>query len=182
MAKLVSKTYGDALFETCMEMGSLDQMYEEVKAVLEILKTDDDLNKFMNHPKVIKEDKIKVIEESFTGRVSRELVGLMTLVVGKGRYPEMASIFEYFIDLVKEEKKIGMVHVTTAFELKDSQRADVEDKILATTKYESLEMDYVVDASLIGGMVIRIGDRVVDSSIKTQLYELSKELYKIQLA
>lgn len=182
MAKLVSKTYGDALFETCMEMGSLDQMYEEVKAVLEILKTDHDLNKFMNHPKVIKEDKIKVIEESFNGRVSRELVGLMTLVVGKGRYAEMDSIFEYFIDLVKEEKKIGMVHVTTAFELKDSQRADVEDKILATTKYESLEMDYVVDASLIGGMVIRIGDRVVDSSIKTQLYELSKELYKIQLA
>lgn len=182
MAKLVSKTYGDALFETCMEMGSLDQMYEEVKAVLEILKTDHDLNKFMNHPKVIKEDKIKVIEESFNGRVSRELVGLMTLVVGKGRYAEMDSIFEYFIDLVKEEKKIGMVHVTTAFELKDSQRADVEGKILATTKYESLEMDYVVDASLIGGMVIRIGDRVVDSSIKTQLYELSKELYKIQLA
>ena len=182
MAKLVSKTYGDALFETCMEMGSLDQMYEEVKAVLEILKTDDDLNKFMNHPKVIKEDKIKVIEESFTGRVSRELVGLMTLVVGKGRYPEMASIFEYFIDLVKDEKKIGMVHVTTAFELKDSQKAEVEKKILATTKYESLEMDYVVDESLIGGMVIRIGDRVVDSSIKTQLYELSKELYKIQLA
>lgn len=182
MAKLVSKTYGDALFETCMEMGSLDQMYEEVKAVLEILKTDHDLNKFMNHPKVIKEDKIKVIEDSFNGRVSRELVGLMTLVVGKGRYAEMASIFEYFIDLVKEEKKIGMVHVTTAFELKDSQKADVENKILATTKYESLEMDYVVDESLIGGMVIRIGDRVVDSSIKTQLYELSKELYKIQLA
>ena len=123
-----------------------------------------------------------MLEESFTGRVSRELVGLMTLVVGKGRYPEMASIFEYFIDLVKDEKKIGMVHVTTAFELKDSQKAEVEKKILATTKYESLEMDYVVDESLIGGMVIRIGDRVVDSSIKTQLYELSKELYKIQLA
>lgn len=182
MAKLVSKTYGDALFETCMEMGSLDQMYEEVKAVLEILKTDDDLNKFMNHPKVIKEDKIKVIEESFKGHVSKELVGLMTLVVGKGRYAEMASIFEYFIDLVKKEKKIGKVHVTTAFELKDAQKADVEKRILDTTVYKSLEMDYAVDESLIGGMVIRIGDRVVDSSIRTQLYELSKELYKIQLA
>lgn len=182
MAKLVSKTYGDALFETCMEMGSLDQVYEEVKAVLEILKTDDDLNKFMNHPKVVKEDKIKVIEDSFTGRVSKELVGLMALVASKGRYAEMASIFEYFIDLVKKEKKIGMVHVTTAFELKEAQKADVEKRILDTTVYRSLEMDYVVDESLIGGMVIRIGDRVVDSSIKTQLYELSKELYKIQLA
>jgi F-type H+-transporting ATPase subunit delta len=182
MAKLVSKTYGDALFETCVEMGSLDQMYEEVKAVLEVLKTDDDLNKFMNHPKVVKEDKIKVVEDSFTGRVSRELVGLMTIVISKGRFAEMTSIFEYFIGLVKEEKKIGMVHVATAIPLGEAQKAAVEKKILDTTEYESLEMDYTVDESLIGGMTVRIGDRVVDSSIKTKLYELSKELYKIQLA
>ena len=48
-------------------------------------------------------------------------------------------------------------------------------RLLQTTKYESFEMNYQVDASLIGGMVIRIGDRVVDTSIKTKLYELSKK-------
>ena len=50
-----------------------------------------------------------------------------------------------------------------------------------TTKYESFEMNYQVDAALIGGMVIRIGDRVVDSSIKTKLYEMSRELRNIQV-
>ena len=54
-------------------------------------------------------------------------------------------------------------------------------RLLQTTKYESFEMNYLVDASLIGGMVIRIGDRVVDTSIKTKLYELSKSLKKIQV-
>jgi F-type H+-transporting ATPase subunit delta len=55
-------------------------------------------------------------------------------------------------------------------------------RLLATTGYVDFEIDYIVDESLIGGMVIRIGDRVVDSSIKTKLDEFAKDLKKIQLA
>jgi F-type H+-transporting ATPase subunit delta len=58
----------------------------------------------------------------------------------------------------------------------------VLSRLLATTGYVDFEIDYIVDESLIGGMVIRIGDRVVDSSIKTKLDEFAKDLKKIQLA
>ena len=67
-------------------------------------------------------------------------------------------------------------------ELSDKQKADVEKRILDTTSFKKLEMNYSIDKSLIGGMVIRIGDRVVDTSIKTKLAELTKELNKLQLA
>ena len=93
----------------------------------------------------------------------------------------MLSVFDYFIDLVKEEKKIGRAFVATAVELSADQKAKVEQKLLDTTKYETFEMNYSVDTSLIGGMVIRIGDRVVDSSIKTKLFELTRELRKVQV-
>ena len=66
-------------------------------------------------------------------------------------------------------------------ELTDEQKAAVEKRLLETTKYVQFEMHYDVDAELIGGMVIRIKDRVVDSSIKTKLYDLTRELSKIQL-
>ena len=56
-----------------------------------------------------------------------------------------------------------------------------EQRLLDTTDYKKMEMHYNVDESLIGGMVVRIGDRVVDSSIKTKLNELQKELLKVQL-
>jgi F-type H+-transporting ATPase subunit delta len=72
--------------------------------------------------------------------------------------------------------------VSTAKELTKAQKEKVVSKLLATTQYTTLEVDYIVDSSLIGGMVIRIGDRVVDSSIKTKLDELAKDLKKIQLA
>ena len=94
---------------------------------------------------------------------------------------EMLSVFDYFINLVKEEKKIGRADVVTAVELNAEQKAKVEQKLLDTTKYETFEMNYSVDTSLIGGMVIRIGDRVVDSSIKTKLFELTRELRKVQI-
>ena len=91
------------------------------------------------------------------------------------------SIFRFFLDLVKEYKNIGVAYVTTAVELKDAQKEDLKKRLLETTKYETFEMHYQTDASLIGGMVIRIGDRVVDSSIKSKLEEMSRNLMKIQL-
>ena len=181
MAKLVSKAYGDALFAVALESSRMDEFFEAVKVVADILRTNDEFGKLMNHPKIMKEDKVKIVEDTFSGRIPKEIVGVMTILVTKGRAEEMLSVFDYFIDLVKEEKKIGIASVTTAVRLSDKQKAKVEQKLLDTTKYETFEMNYSVDASLIGGMVIRIGDRVVDSSIKTKLYELSRELRNVQV-
>lgn len=181
MAKLVSKTYGDALFAVALEESRMDEFFEAVKAILDILATNEDFGKLMNHPKIMKEDKVKIVEETFGGKIPKEIVGIMTLMITKGRAGEMVSVFEYFVDLVKEEKKIGKADVTTAVELSAEQKDKVEKKLLETTKYESFEMCYHVDESLIGGMVIRIGDRVVDSSIKTKLQDLSRQLRIIQV-
>lgn len=181
MAKLVSKTYGDALFAVALEENRMDEFFEAVKVVADVLRANDEFGKLMNHPKIIKEDKVKIVEETFSGRVPKEVVGIMTLLVTKGRAEEMISVFDYFIDLVKEEKKIGTAYVATAVPLSAKQKAKVEQKLLDTTKYESFEMNYSVDESLIGGMVIRIGDRVVDSSIKTKLAELTRELRNVQI-
>jgi F-type H+-transporting ATPase subunit delta len=179
MAKLVSNTYGDALFELALDTNKLDSMLEEVKAVSLALRENEDLTRLMNHPKVVKEEKMQLIEDIFKGRVSDELVGLMRMIVEKDHYNDMDGVFSYFIDQVKEYKNIGTAYVTSAVALSEVQKSAVEKRLLETTKYIKFEMHYDVDAALIGGMVIRIGDRVVDSSIKTKLYDLTRELSKV---
>lgn len=181
MAKLVSKTYGDALFSVAVEENRVDAFAEEAKGLATVFSENQELQKLMDNPKIIKEDKIKLIEETFTSYVSKEIIGLIALLISKGHSKDISSVFDYFIALVKEEKKIGTAFVTTAVELADAQKSAVEKRLLETTRYETFEMNYSVDESLIGGMVIRIGDRVVDSSIKTKLYELSKQLRSIQI-
>jgi F-type H+-transporting ATPase subunit delta len=66
--------------------------------------------------------------------------------------------------------------------LSEIQKKLVEEKLIETTSYKEMEMNFTIDESLIGGLVIRIGDKVVDSSVKSKLSELTKHLMNIQLA
>lgn len=182
MAKLVSKVYGDALFETAMDKNKVGTIYEEVCALVTVLNDNPELTTLLSTPQVVKEEKVAIMDQIFSGKVEKELMGFLAIIVEKDRQNEMIPIFEYFIQRVKEFKKIGSVSVTSAVELKKEQKARLEEKLLATTPYVELEMHYQVDADLIGGIVIRIGDHVVDSSIRTRLYELKRDLTKLQLA
>jgi F-type H+-transporting ATPase subunit delta len=181
MAKLVSKVYGDALFEAAMERDMLSPVYEEVQSLQTILMENADLVQFLNHPQIIKE-KLKVVENIFKGRVSDDLMGFLETVIEKGRQKELPKILDYFVNRVKEYKKIGIVTVTSAVELSVEQKAHTEAKLLETTAFVSLEVTYSVEPAILGGLVIRIGDRVVDNSIRTRLGEIRRDLMKLQLA
>ena len=182
MATLVSKVYGDALFEEAMEKNVRSQWYEEIGALRTIFLENPDLAQFLNHPQIIKEEKKKVVEAIFSGKLSDGLLGFLVTVIEKGRQNDMIPICDYFTDRVKAYKKIGVVKVTSALPLSEDQKKRVEERLLETTGFVSLETEYAVDESLLGGLVIRIGDRVVDSSIKTRLEEIRRDLMKLQLA
>ena len=181
MAKLVSKTYGDALFDLALEENKIDELFEEVLALKQILKENQDFTKLMNHPKVVKEEKEEVMEAVFKGRVSDEITGFLKIIISNNRFSDIFSVIDYFVARVKEYKKIGVAYISTPLELSDKQKSDVEKRLLETTVYEKMEMNYSIDEELIGGMVIRIGDKVVDSSIKTKLGKMERELMAIQL-
>lgn len=182
MAKLISKTYGGALYELAVEENKVDSFMKEIQTLQQILSENKELQSLMNHPKIIKEEKLQVIRNIFEGRMDEQLLGFLSLIITKDRYAEIDNILQYFIDEVKELKGIGVAYVTTVVELREEQKKKIAARLLETTKYEQMEMHYTVDKSLIGGMIIRIGDRIVDSSIKTKLDELQKQLMKIQLA
>lgn len=182
MAKLAAKTYGDSLFELALEEGKIDLFLQEAEFVQQILAENEDLVKLMTHPKISKEEKENVIENIFKSNISDEMTGFLVIVIKKGRFKEMKDIFSYFIAKVKEHKKIGVAFVTTAVELREEQKEALVKRLIETTEYETMEMNYATDSSLIGGMIVRIGDRVVDSSIKHKLNDLTRDLLKVQLA
>ena len=182
MAKIISKAYGEALFELALERNELDSMAEQVNVLANAFAENPELVKLISHPKISKEEKINVIETIFKGRMSDDIVGFLVIIVEKDRGSEIEDILKLFQAKVREYKKIGVARVCSAVELSAEQKQKVEQKLLQQTSYESFEVTYEVDASLIGGMVIRIGDRVVDSSVKTKLDSLTKNLRKVSLA
>lgn len=176
MAKQVDTTYGNALFELALEENKLDGLYEEAQALTGILKENEELIRLLDHPHIEKEEKKQLVERIFSGRISGDMTGLIIMVVEKGHGSRLVQILTHFIKRVKEQKNIGVTSVTSAVVLSDSQKAAIEKRLLETTSYDTMEITYSVDASLIGGLVIRIEDRVVDSSVKTKLEKLSKTL------
>ena len=181
MAKLVAKTYGEALFELAMEKQNPEEFLQEAQGILRVLDENPEFDKLMKHPKISKTEKEEVVETVFAQRVSREMTGFLKLIVNKERYGEVKNIIRYFAERLQEERGIGVAYVTTAVEMTETQKSAVMDKLLATTSYKVMEMNYTVDPDIIGGMIIRIKDRVVDSSVRTKLEEMKKQLLQIQL-
>lgn len=181
MAKLISKTYGDALFELAVEEEKVDVISEEILEIRKILEDNPEFGSLMNHPKITKEEKLQMAQQVFGDRISKELMGFLTIIISKDRYTDIDAILDFFIAEVKKYKGIGIAIVTTALPLKEQQCRSVEEKLLQTTGFREMEMHYETDPSLIGGMVIRIGDRVVDSSIRTKLTDLERTLLKVQV-
>ena len=168
MAKLVETTYGEALFELAVQESKVDELCEEAQAVIDIFKE--------------KKEKEQLIENIFKKFVSEDITGLLVIMVSKDRQTKIVSTLEYFIKRIYEYKKIGVAYVTTARPLTDNQKLSIVSRLLSTTDYVDFKMNYDIDESLIAGMVIRIGDRVVDSSIKHKIDELTRNLKNIQLA
>lgn len=182
MAKLVSGTYGEALFELASEKNTVSAMLEEVSGLQMVLKENKELSVLMNNPKVSKDEREGIIKEVFGGRLSDDLLYFLILLVQKGRYAHVEEILAYFTDRVKEAEGIGTAYITTAVELTPAKKDEIHKKLLATTSYREIEVIYQVDPEIIGGMTVRINDRVVDSSIKTKLEGMERSLHAIQLA
>jgi len=181
MAKLISKTYGDALFDVAVENKMVDSLVQEAAAVADLVNQYPDFQKLLNHPNVSKEEKLQVVKEVFSARVSGEMYGFLTVLVEKDRQGHVLEILDYFTARVKEYRRIGVVYITSALPLSGSQKEKIEKKVLATSDYIALEPHYTVDESLIGGLIIRIEDCVVDGSVRGKLERLTRELRDIQL-
>ena len=181
MAKLIEKVYGDALFDLAVEKNRAEEFLDEIKVIGQVLSDNPDFAELMQHPGISEEEKEKILKNVWEGRISKELLGLMLLLLQKKHYGKLNSVLDYFVMRVKEKDGIGIAYVTTPMPLTEDRKNAVEKRVVETTAYHSFEMHFSEDPSLIGGMVIRIGDHVLDNSVKTKLEHLSRQLYQIKL-
>ena len=109
MAKLISKTYGDALLEIAKEEKKVDLLLEEVTAVMAILKDNPEFSKLMNNPRISVDEKQTVMSNVFEGRISNELMGFFSMIVNKGRYAHIDEILPYLQATWKDESLLSSV-------------------------------------------------------------------------
>ena len=175
MAELIDKTYGEALFQLSLEEGKVEEYADEVRSIKEAIAENPEFMVLLDHPQITREEKVEVMRNCLDGRAS-DSDRLLCYVIQAGRQHFLMGMIDYFLDAVRKYQHIGIADVTSACALSDAQKAAVEKRLLETMGDVSIEINYQVDPEIIGGLVIRIGDKVADNSIRTQINTLTKAI------
>lgn len=170
------------MFSLALENDKLDTIWEEVCMTRQILSENPTFVKTICHPEITKQDQIKLLDDAFKGKISDEVMGFFHVLADKKRLKELDAVLEYFDRSAKEYKKIGVVYVTVPMELTKAQQDKIRERILEVSSYETLEMHVETDASLLGGMVIRIGDEILDNSIRSKMEHMARKINQIKLS
>lgn len=176
MISKAARRYTIALYGTAEEKGKLKEVTKDIYDALAIIKSSKELELFLQSPIVSKKKKEAVINEVFGPRMTELTLAFMHLLASRGREAIAGDIFEDFTNLVKEKEGIVDVHVKTAVNLSDEEKANMKQKIDSYTKLRS-DMHFEIDKDIIGGFVAKINDTVLDASIKRQLERLRENFH-----
>lgn len=176
----VAVRYAKSLIELANEKGHLDTVYADMRKVLAGCRQIKDLQLLLKSPLVKTDKKIHVFKEIFKGQVCQVTEEFIILLTKNRRESYLENIAEEFIVQYKEKMHIVTVTVTSAVKLDDAIRARIIEVLKKTYKGE-IEMIEQVDPKLIGGFILKIGNKEADMSILRQLNQLKKDFNKSYL-
>ena len=166
--------YADALFEVAKEKGKLDPIREELGQFADAVDANRDLQVFFFSPYFSSSEKIEGAKRAIAG-ADPEFVNFLELLIEKTRMPEIFRIRRQFDELWKEENKLIDVTVVSAVELDPDVVSKIGTEVERQTG-ERVELSSRVDESVLGGIVLQVGNMVVDASIRNRLEKLKKSV------
>lgn len=168
-----ARRYADAAFEIGRADGTLET-WERDLATLRAALADEQLRGLVQHPAVPYAEKERVVRRIASG-VAREPLSLALLMIRRGRPGAIDAMVERFGELVRRDRGISLAEVRSALPLEPEQRTAISERLRALTG-DRIELNEVVDESLIGGLSVRIGDRLYDASVRSRLERLRARL------
>lgn len=173
---LSAKNYSKALVEMVRDnVISFEDLSKDLAAVSEILETSQDLRLTLENPTVSEEVKSQIIEEVFKNEVHPQVVSFLKVLIDKNRFSEFSQIKADYEIKLDDVNKIQAVEITSAVELSEEYREKILQK-LSEKLQKNIRPNWKVDEKIIAGLIYRINDNVIDTSIKSKLDKLNKNL------
>jgi F-type H+-transporting ATPase subunit delta len=172
----IAEVYSRALFDVAMEKDSLDDIHDQLGQFAEELDQNRDLQVFFFSPYFSSQEKKDGIGKAISG-ADENFVRFLELLAERHRMPAIFRIRRDFDELYAEERKLLPVTITSAIELDKSLVTDIRKKIEEQTD-RKVELTQKVDPDVLGGLVLRVGNLVMDGSIRARLERLRKQVAK----
>ena len=169
MAHPVAHRYAQAYFDLAVKAGEIPKWRDELARAIETLDTPQ-VKRLLSSPKLKRGEREKSVAELLDG-IAQPTVNLMRLLVGRNRTGYIHEILSEYLRLADIEAGITRAEVTTAVPVTDEVEEDIRVKMKSKLG-SSLEVSVKQDPSIVGGLIVRIGDRVIDNSLRTHLAQL----------
>ena len=170
----IAQVYSRALFEVAMERDVLNDVHEQLGQFADVLSDNHDASVFFFSPYFSTEEKIDGLKRMLTG-ADPALMNFFEALIERHRMPAIFRIRSRFEELWEDEKKLLPVEVTSAVALDDSTVKQIGDRIGEQTG-NTIELSTIVDPDILGGIVLRVGNFVLDASIRNRLNQLRKQV------
>lgn len=181
MASIIAKRYGRALFDLAQAENGLEAMQADVKWVEQTFESQPQLKDMLLLPTMPKEEKKRVVAAISSGSVSEHMLGLLYLLIDKGRILYLPEILQEYQRLHLEAVRISEAYVKSAAPLTKEEEARIQ-KALEKALNRQVVLHTETDSQLIGGLVVRVGDQIFDNSLRTKLQNMKKDLLQKKIS
>lgn len=171
MYEFLDRRYALALYEACIEAENVELVLQQLKEIVNEMDSNKDFLKVIKNPQISKMNKKRIFRELFETSIEHELMNFLLLTIDKERILYLKEKYEQFRQIYLAANNIITAEVKSAIPLSNIERENL--KIILEKKYNKIVMiKQKIDESLIGGVIIRIGDEIIDGSIKNKLDEI----------
>ena len=167
--------YARAITEIVVAEGLGDEVEDELFRFARTFEGNDELRSALSNPSLPIERRLAVIDDLIGGRALAQTVAIVSLVVGSGRASDLPAIVDRFIELATEARSHELGEVRSAIALSDTQVAQLAAALSRATG-KQVEVKVIVDPSVLGGLVARVGDTVIDGTVRHRLDQLKESI------
>ena len=178
MIDVIANRYAEALFQLSEEENITKEIYNELHDVVEVIKNNKELDNVLKSPLVAKNEKTQLIEALFNNKINNDLKNFLKILVEKGRISSLKSIELTFKELLNDKHNIIEGTVISAIALTEKQAKELEEKL--SKKYnKNVTLENEVDQSILGGVLVRLGNTQIDGYVKTRLNNIKDQLTQV---
>ena len=163
----VGRRYSKAIFEIAEEKNQVKEIYEMLNSAMVLYRTDKEFKNFILNPLIDNEQKKSVLNEIF-GKDNSENLNILLYILDKGRMNCIKYIVAEYLKIYYRKNRILDVKATFTKELTDEQKKKLIDKLSQKTGKE-INLETKIDKDILGGGIIKIGDKIIDGSIRREL-------------
>ena len=175
-----ARRYSTALFRMAVNRNEVDEVADSLKTVTDVVTQSPELMTVLHHPRISRERKKELLKQVFENRVRADVEHFLILLVEKDRAEIIPNVARQFGILLDEYRRETDAEAVTAVPLTDAQEAALRQRLQAATGY-TVRLKTRVDESILGGLIVRVGDRLIDGSSATQLQMMREQLRRAKV-